>query len=297
MKRKIVLFIGLALLISSIGIVWAMFMFNQTIITESTGGKIVINESDRGFVKYGKYTLVTNTDSFNDSTSYYVYDSVNELYKETPITSSTFDEYVTEGVLYTYDNSDETVQDVNTLDGETMNCYATVRNGYSDEDSSYPYLNEVGFKFKFKSSIDVYLRIEFKDAWKSKKTYITTNTIDERYVPKDKIEGVSPFSYSVDDNSDWIYDELNNCAYYKYIIPATCEDVNDENAEYSSEYSFRTNPEYWYELGDSIVAYREMIIVEVSYSVSIVQANRAEKKWEVNFDALGIETDYKSENS
>lgn len=281
--RKIVLLVTMLISVCSSIVVFGAFFFDKTINGTAEAGKIAV--TDRNFLEYGSYTAVT-TGSYSSTTTYYKYNSTANLYTEATITSENF---VTDGTLYTYNDAATNYHTISANSGESLNCYATVRSGNSDEYTNYPYLNRVGLKFKFKSSIDVYLRIEFKDAWKSHKTYVTTSTIDERYITKDKIEGDSPFSYSTDSN--WIFDETNDCAYYKYVIPATCDDISATDATTSSDYIFRVNPEYWYTTTAN-VSYREMIIIELTYNVSIVQANRAEKKWDVDFDDLGIQRTY-----
>lgn len=283
MKRKLIVLIASVIMFLAINIcVFASFAYNGIINGSASTANISVENFK--YQKYGEYNQVTSG-SFSASTQYYKFDSSKNLYSKATITSSTF---TTDGTLYT--KNTETITDLTTVLGESINCYANEREGYADESTTYPYLNELGFEFAFKSSLDVYLRIEFKDAWKTHRTYITTGTIDERYIPKDKIEGDSPFKYSTD--SDWIYDEENNCAYYKYIIPKTCTNVNATDATLSDNFTFRVNPNYWYTF-DKNIAFRQMVIVELSINVSTVQANRAEKKWGVDFTDLGITPTYK----
>lgn len=278
-RRKILILVGLVLLVSASITVFAAFMFNRLVSGEAKPAEIVLG--DLNYLEYSEIVSVEDADTYNAENTYYTL--VNNQYTLADVNEETFSSL--KSTLYYSTRAAIEVEE------DSINCYATEKRGYDDEED-YIYLNQLGFKFNFKSSLDVYLRIEFKDAWISNKVYITTNTIDRKYIPKDEIVDVSPFSYSV--NDDWIYDEVNNCAYYKYIIPATCEDVEAADATYSDDYVFQVNPNYWYSQSTSI-AYREMIIVETSYNVSIVQANRAEKKWDVNFTDLGIERNYKEE--
>ena len=278
-RRKILILIGLVLLVSLSITVFAAFMFNRMVSGTAKPAEIVLGDLD--YLEYSEIISVEDADTYSSLNTYYTL--TDDQYIIADVTEETFSSL--KSTLYYSTSTTIEVED------DSINCYATKKRGYDDE-ADYIYLNQLGFKFNFKSSLDVYLRIEFKDAWISNKVYITTNTIDRKYIPKDEIVDVSPFSYSV--NDDWIYDEVNNCAYYKYIIPATCDDVEASNATYSNDYIFQVNPNYWYSQATSI-AYREMIIVETSYNVSIVQANRAEKKWDVNFTDLGIERNYKEE--
>ena len=160
----------------------------------------------------------------------------------------------------------------------SITCYATEKKGYNDEleydGEEYFYLNQLGFQFSFTNTISVYVRIHFEDAWVSQKTY-TNGSVTKNYITKDKLEdNKTPFDIADD---SWVYDEATNCLYLKTMV----EPQNNE-----TKYSFYINEEYWYTSTNVSKAFREQILVEVSYFVDIVQANRAELKWGVDFDNL-----------
>ena len=172
---------------------------------------------------------------------------------------------------------------VNVIDAKSQNkikCYATKRGGYTDEDASLIYLNQLGFSFSFNNTIDAYARIHFADAWVSKKIY-QNGTTNEVYVKKDKLRGASPFNIKeiVDEKGnlvDFVYDEKGNYLYLKNII-------NGDGSLKS--FSFRIDSSYFYEPIPS-KSFREQVTVEVSYLVDIVQANRAEAIWNVDLDTI-----------
>ena len=162
--------------------------------------------------------------------------------------------------------------------GKYIACYATEKKGWTNETSDI-YLNQLSLKFSYETTIDVYVRIHIQDAWISTKTY-TNGLVSTTYIEKDKITGKSPFAPS--DTENWIYDESTNCIYYKTKVS-----VGDEET-LNASHEFKLDNTYFYESTPS-TSYREHVIVHVSYYVDIVQANRAEKKWQVDFDDLGIE--------
>lgn len=163
--------------------------------------------------------------------------------------------------------------DVNTeIDAKERNsisCNATKKGGY-DEEMTYE-LNQLGVSYTFSSSVDVYMRINFEDAWISVKTY-NNGTRTTTYIEKGKVSGVSPFSIN---DSNWVYDSTTNCAYYKGVIKP-----GD-----TKTFTYNLNSSYYYET-KSNSSYRECVLVEVSYFVDIVQANRAEKKWGVRLSEI-----------
>ena len=178
-----------------------------------------------------------------------------------------------------YSNSDA----VNVIDAKIQNkikCYATKRGGYTDEDTSLIYLNQLGFSFSVNPTIDSYARIHFADAWVSKKIY-QNGTTNEVYVKKDKLKGVSPFNIKeiLDETGnpvEFVYDEKGNYLYLKNVLKG------DGTLK---KFSFRIDSSYFYEPTPS-KSFREQIIVEVSYLVDIVQANRAEAIWKVDLDTI-----------
>ena len=139
------------------------------------------------------------------------------------------------------------------------------------------YLSQLGLEFTFTSEIAVYIRIHFEDAWKRTRSY--TSTEKENYILKDQVDGVSPFAVA---DNDWYYDADTNYAYLKTMYVPT----QDQNGNYNSQsYVFNVNEAYFYNVSTS-TAYTEYIEVEVSFTVDIVQANRAAELWKVDLDTI-----------
>ena len=162
------------------------------------------------------------------------------------------------------------------IDAKTANsitCYATERKGYDDE-KKLIYLNQLGFEFSFTPEVDSYVRIHFEDAWISKKVY-NNGSEKKSYITKDKLEGSkSPFDVS---DINWVYDEETNCVYLKAIA---------KPANGKQSYSFNISSDYWYHQATPSKTFREQIMVQVSYVVDVVQANRAEAIWGVDLDNI-----------
>lgn len=236
-KRKLILIIGSLVLISTMVVTFAAFIFHRAVAGSATTGTIIADEMY--FVVYSE----------NDS------NNVVEI----------------------------------SAKGKSFNFYATKKQGWSGETDDYQ-LNQLEIKFTYKTTIDVYVRVHIQDAWISTKTY-TNGIVNTSYIEKDKIkdgsEENSPFK---PDSSDWIYDEMTNCIYYKQKVSLTETNgtTTTKLAEKEVTQNFRLNSTYFYKTENS-TSYREHVIVQVSYYVDIVQANRAEKKWQVSFKDLGIE--------
>ena len=132
--------------------------------------------------------------------------------------------------------------------------------------------------FDFTVKIPVYVRIHIQDAWISTQ-FLSSKSERVRYISKDKISGASPFTVS---DTDWYYDESENIAYYKGMF----EPVKDQNGDFTSqEFTFNVNEGYFYH-DTSAQAASKVTTVQVSFTVDIVQANRAEALWGVDFDTL-----------
>jgi len=147
---------------------------------------------------------------------------------------------------------------------ESVTCYASIRNkneSYIDYDKIY--LNQLGLKFSFTSEIAVYVRIHIQDAWISERI-ISANKPKVKYAIKDQISGVSPFYIT---NDLWYYDADTNIAYLKAMAEPG-----------SNEYIFDVNEGYFYH-DTSANAANTYTTVEVSFTLDIVQANRARTLW------------------
>lgn len=145
------------------------------------------------------------------------------------------------------------------------------------------YLSQLGLHFKFYTEIAVYIRIHIQDAWIRTRKFSATN-IRRQYIMKDQIEGKSPFAVNDD---EWFFDEKENCIYLKNrYVPEAQKDnsgnpVLDANGKYiypEKEYTFNINEGYYYDVLKSI-SYTDYIDVQVSFTVDIVQANRAYALW------------------
>ena len=159
-----------------------------------------------------------------------------------------------------------------------VTCFASYRNKSDSRiDYTLPYLNQLGLEFEFTVKIPVYVRIHIQDAWVSTQ-FLSSKSERVRYVSKDKISGSSPFMVS---SSDWYYDAGQNIAYYKGMFMPI-----EDNGEFTSQtFAFNVNEGYFY-YDKSAQAAQKITTVQVSFTIDIVQANRAEKLWNVDFDEL-----------
>lgn len=135
------------------------------------------------------------------------------------------------------------------------------------------YLSHYGFKFTFKAEIPVYVRVHIQDAWSSVKVY--PSSVKERYVTKDKVSGKTPFNVT---ESAWHYDEDTNYIYLKQMYNPN-NDLDSNGNFKSKSYTFNVNEAYFYQFGNIATVYTEYIDVELSFTVDIVQANRALALW------------------
>ena len=143
-------------------------------------------------------------------------------------------------------------------------------------DDNKHYLSQYGFKFTFKTEIPVYVRVHIQDAWSSVKVY--SSSVKERYVTKDKVAGKTPFNVT---DSAWYYDEDTNYIYLKEMYNPNL-DLDSNGDIQSKTYTFNVNEAYFYQLGAIATAYTEYIDVELSFTVDIVQANRAKALWKID---------------
>lgn len=151
-----------------------------------------------------------------------------------------------------------------------MICSATA----NKNDTKNIYLNQLGFGFSFTNDIPVYVRIHFQDAWILTKQYSSNKK--ETYSMKDKISGASPFAIN---DTDWYYNAAENTAYLRTIVNSSKNDSSGNLI--ANYYEFDVNPAYFY-TPSKIVAYKEYMDVQVSFTVDIVQANRAYEIWGVD---------------
>ena len=239
-KRKLIILIGSLVLISSIVVALAAFVFHKVVTTTANTGTIEADE-----MYFNVYQI---DEEANDYT-------LTEDFEEKE------------------------------AKGKSITCYATKKQGWSAETEDC-YLNQISLKFTYTTTIAVYVRVHIQDAWISTKTY-TNGIVNKSYIEKDKINGKSPFEPQ--DKTNWVYDEATNCIYYKTMV--TLEEASGTTTTKVSSKTvtqeFKLDSSYFYDATTS-TSYREHVTVQVSYYVDIVQANRAEKKWQVDFDKLGL---------
>ena len=168
------------------------------------------------------------------------------------------------GVSILDKNAEDTYTTSTAVD-TSISCSATE----NKLNNSSIYLSQLGFRFTFTTKIAVYVRVHIDDAWMRTRVY--SSSTKSNYILKDQINGSSPFA--VTDN-DWYFDESDNYVYYKGIFePQIVE------GEYQPQsYIFNVNPGYYY-AASNVTVYREFIDVDVSFTVDIVQANRALELW------------------
>ena len=165
-----------------------------------------------------------------------------------------------------------------------VTCYANYRNKEDSRiDYTLPYLSQLGLEFTFTAKIPVYVRIHIQDAWISERIISSTRS-RTKYVLKDQISGSSPFAVT---NDSWYYDSATNIVYLKtlytpvYTVDSTTGEYNYE----SMSVIFDVNEGYYY-YDTSPTASQTYTTVEVSFTVDIVQANRAAALWGSDFTKI-----------
>lgn len=151
---------------------------------------------------------------------------------------------------------------------DSVTCYATEKEGYNEEftptttgNRNYFYLNQLGFQITFKTNIDVYVRIHFSDAWIRTKTY-NGNTQDPEYIIRDK--------FDLNAGEGWVYDSKTNTQNYTTLVSAS-----DKN----QTFKFEIDNDYFYTDNENMANGHKSVMVQVSFTVDIIQANRAYKLW------------------
>ncbi len=67
---------------------------------------------------------------------------------------------------------------------QSVTCYASEKTGYTGEDE-YISLNQLGFSFTYTNSVDVYVRVQVRDAWISRKFYAGSQEGTDNYMARD----------------------------------------------------------------------------------------------------------------
>jgi len=243
MKRyKLITIIAVCLLLTSITVVFAAFIFNQTVTTTSKLGNIHI--TGKKFISYAPDIDYTDTTEYpgGKADSKYLKDIEGRK---------------TTGVSFEQDS---------------VICYATRKEGYNEEEAptteegncNFFYLNQLGFQIKFKTDVAVFVRIHFSDAWIRTKTY-NGNVQDPEFVMRDHFDLDST-------DTNWKYDSKTNTQNYTRLIEAS---------DNERECSFVIDPAYFYP-NPELSGGHQSIMVQVSFTVDIIQANRAYKVWGYN---------------
>lgn len=187
-KRKIVFIIGIITLSLCISTVFGAFIFSRIIDGYATTGKFY--EIENEILNYSPYANMTKAEM------------------DAKIATEGKDAVL--AGLNTIESTPKKVKD------DSIVCYATRRTGTEGVDEEYylPNLNQLGFSFKFTTTIDAYVRISFEDAWISKKTYFSGKE-DQSYIIKDQLNG------SYEEMIPSQVNESNFAAYYKLTPKAT----------------------------------------------------------------------------
>lgn len=170
------------------------------------------------------------------------------------------------------------------ISSNKVTCYANYRNREDSRiDYDLPYLSQLGLEFTFTAKIPVYVRIHIQDAWISERIISSTRS-RTKYVLKDQISGSSPFAVS---DEQWYYDSSTNIVYLKTLYtPTYTVDSQTGNYVYNPmSVTFDVNKGYFY-YDTSPTAASTYTTVEVSFTVDIVQANRAAALWGSDFTKI-----------
>lgn len=261
-KRKLIILYTITSLVFVLSImaVFGAFLFDEKVTVTANLGNITT--IDKGFVSYGPGTVTDGT-----------------------YTGLDIDNYQSTAAYKTALRTRGSAKDI---DSSSIVCYATEKEGYSEEKDEYFYLNQLGLKFSIAASIDVFVRIHFEDAWILEKT-IGGNPLDPQYIRKAALNASYPFQAPAG-NTDWYYDVESNSVYYKHVIDSEEETASTDAAgNYIHSLAYDVNNSYFYEFGQNeiIANGHQAVLVEVSFTVDVVQANRAYKIWGVDPLTIG----------
>ena len=235
-KRKIIILISsICILCLSIGIVFAAFMFNQVVSNNADVGNIHL--LNKKFISYAPTDI--DPEEYNGG-------KASQEYLDDIKVRSTATKFAADSVT----------------------CYATEREGYSEEEipqnNNYMYLNQLGFEFSLYADVPVYVRIRFDDAWIRIKTY--------NGVPLDP-ENILKGRFDIPtEDTNWVFNEQSNTYNYKVMVKDTSE-TNPFNGE------FNLAEDYFYTSSETLTNGHLAVLVQVAFSVEVIQANRAYKLW------------------
>ncbi len=229
--------------------------------------------STSAFTVSCSYTV--NETAINETLTYVV-DTANGVISS--CTSSVENHVVvigSDGLSMVVLDSTKTTSEYTTVSADTAITCSASKGRF---DSSNIYLSQLGLHFEFTTEIAVYVRIHIQDAWKRTRVYSASS--QEAYIMKDQINGVSPFNVS---DENWYYDADTNYIYLKQMFVPT-KDAQDNYIPMST--TFNVNAAYFYQPTIS-TAFTEYVDVQVSFSLDIVQANRAYALWKIDPETIG----------
>lgn len=270
-KRKLIILpiICSLIFIISIMAIFGAFLFEETVtVTNNLGSITTIN---KGFVTYAPGTVTNNS-----------YTGINRG-------SMTTDAFI--------DALKERATTPKNIDTSSIVCYATEKIASGEEDNNMFYLNQLGFRFDVAASIDIFVRIHFEDAWILQKT-IGSTTLPQQYIRKAALDESYPFQ-SAEGDTDWYFDANTNSVYYKHVIDSSEETSQREiigtdasnnpiYGNYIHSFSYDVNSDYFYINPDkAVINGHQAVLVEVSFAIEVVQANRAYAIWGVDPLTIG----------
>ena len=267
-KRKIIILYTLTIVVFVLSImaVFGAFLFEEKVtVTANIGNISTIN---KGFVTYAPGTVIEDSE-----TGLYTYEGISR------------DEYSDDESYIAALKTRSTAQQI---EANSILCYATEKAAYTEEREDCFYLNQLGFRFDIASSIDVFVRIHFEDAWLLEKT-VGGNTLDPQYIRKAQLNSDNyPFKQAAG-NTDWYYDSTTNSVYYKHVIDSEEETATtDSSGNYIHTFSYDVQNNYFYiNDEDAVINGHQAILVEVSFAIDVVQANRAYAIWGVDPLTIG----------
>lgn len=164
--------------------------------------------------------------------------------------------------------------DVNTpgFVDNTLTCYASKIRSY--DTLGYVEFSKLKSTINYNSNINTKIRIKIQDVWISNKVYSTgreiNNIIAKQQVDEDSQNTIIPFTFS----ADWEYDLSSGYAYYKKTVKKGSSISLDFIENYNA-----SNAYYYPSISGS--GFHETILVQLSFKIDIVQANRAYSVWGV----------------
>lgn len=154
----------------------------------------------------------------------------------------------------------------------TLTCYASKIRSY--DTLGYVEFSKLKTTINYKADINTRIRVKIQDVWISNKVYSTgreiNNIIAKQQVDEDSQNTIIPFTFS----ADWEYDLSSGYAYYKNTVKKGSSISLDFIENYNAS-------DAYYYPSISGAGFHETILVQLSFKIDIVQANRASSVWGV----------------